>query len=206
MCPQASKYIHQPPASISMFDYCNLHFQSPYSVWATLHASSNCIPGSTNKSSWFPLGFKFMLGAAQSMRPSSTLSLLRAGRIGLNRIYLSSATNQHLKHVKERPQRHLCVKCRVHGAAENKRRPCVSTVVMRLTWSEANVVQLKSCQHVTIRASVMVWPHPMPLKWEPSVRGEVTHEICKRGLFCFLNKKNCWTCLRAYTMAADNNS
>lgn len=72
MCPQASKYIHQLPASISMFDYCNLHFQSPYSVWATLHASSHCIPGSTNKSSGFPPGFKFKFGAAHSMRPSLT--------------------------------------------------------------------------------------------------------------------------------------
>lgn len=72
MWPQASKYIHQLPASISMFDYCNLHFQSPYSVWATLHASSHCIPGSTNKSSRFPPGFKFKFGAAQSVRPSST--------------------------------------------------------------------------------------------------------------------------------------
>lgn len=31
------------------------------------------------------------------------LSLLGAGLIRLNRIYLSSATNQHLKHVKQRP-------------------------------------------------------------------------------------------------------
>lgn len=72
MCPQASKYIHQLHASISMFDYCNLHSESPYSVWATLHASSHCFPGSTNKSSRFPPGFKFTFGAAQSLRPSST--------------------------------------------------------------------------------------------------------------------------------------
>lgn len=66
MCPWALKQINHLPASISMFDYCNLQLQSPYFVWTTLHASSHCIPGSANKSSGFPPGFKFKLGAAQS--------------------------------------------------------------------------------------------------------------------------------------------
>lgn len=108
VCPWALKQIHHLPASICMFDYCNLQLQSPYFVWTTLHASSHCIPGSANKSSGFPPGFKFKFGAAQSMQGNlhdTGEGWVHSVRVVLNRISLSTVANQLLKHVKTPSER-----------------------------------------------------------------------------------------------------
>lgn len=137
VCPWALKQIHHLPASISMFNDCNLQLfvcTLPLIVFQ----------GALTKAQSFLQALKSSLVLHSQRRGTCSdtgQGWVHSLWVVYNRIALS--TNQLFKNVKKITEKCVLVSSdAVEGGAENKRRPCVSTVVTRLKW-------LWSCCHTT---------------------------------------------------------